>query len=42
MIGRSLATAVHEGGNDDARADVVLANTLTSFAEMLSSCTASA
>lgn len=39
LIGRSLATAVHEGGNDDARADVVLANTLTGFVETLSSCT---
>lgn len=39
LIGRSLATAVHEGGNADARADVALANTLAGFVETLSSCT---
>lgn len=39
LIGRSLATAVHEGGNTDARADVALANTLAGFVETLSSCT---
>lgn len=39
LIGRSLATAVHQGGNTDARADVALANTLAGFVETLSSCT---
>ena len=39
LIGRSLATAVHEGGNAEARADVALANTLAGFVETLSSCT---
>lgn len=39
LIGRSLATAVREGGNADARADVALANTLAGFVETLSSCT---
>ena len=39
LIGKSLATAVHEGGNADARADVALANTLAGFVETLSSCT---
>lgn len=39
MIGRSLATAVHDGGNRQARADVALANTLAGFVETLSSCT---
>lgn len=39
LIGRSLATAVHQGGNADARADVALANTLAGFVETLSSCT---
>lgn len=39
LIGRSLATAVHDGGNKQARADVALANTLAGFVETLSSCT---
>ncbi|HJA48507.1 MAG TPA: iron-containing alcohol dehydrogenase [Candidatus Agathobaculum intestinipullorum] len=39
LIGRSLATAVHDGGNRQARADVALANTLAGFVETLSSCT---
>ena len=39
LIGRSLATAVHEGGDTQARADVALANTLAGFVETLSSCT---
>ena len=39
LIGRSLATAVHEGGDKQARADVALANTLAGFVETLSSCT---
>ncbi|MDO4270970.1 MAG: iron-containing alcohol dehydrogenase [Eubacteriales bacterium] len=39
LIGKSLPTAVHDGGNADARADVALANTLAGFVETLSSCT---
>ena len=39
LIGRSLATAVPEGGDKQARADVALANTLAGFVETLSSCT---
>lgn len=38
LIGKSLATAVHDGGNKEARADVALANTLAGFVETLSSC----
>ena len=38
LIGKSLATAVKNGGNADARADVALANTLAGFVETLSSC----
>lgn len=38
LIGKSLATAVKDGGNADARADVALANTLAGFVETLSSC----
>ena len=39
LIGRSLATAVHDGGDREARAEVALANTLAGFVETLSSCT---
>ena len=38
LIGKSLAAAVKDGGNADARADVALANTLAGFVETLSSC----
>lgn len=39
LIGKSLAKAVSDGSNADARADVALANTLAGFVESLSSCT---
>lgn len=39
LIGRSLAAAVRDGSNAEARADVALANTLAGFVETLSSCT---
>lgn len=39
LIGRALPTAVREGDNKDARAEVALANTLAGFVETLSSCT---
>lgn len=39
LIGQSLATAVHSGGDKDARANIALANTLAGFVETLSSCT---
>ncbi len=39
LIGKSLSTAVNDGGNEDARADVALANTLSGFVETLSGCT---
>jgi len=38
LIGKSLAAAVKDGSNADARADVALANTLAGFVETLSSC----
>ena len=38
LIGRSLPTAVKDGSNEDARADVALANTLSGFVESTSSC----
>lgn len=39
LVGKSLAEAVNNGGNMDARADIALANTLSGFVETLSSCT---
>lgn len=39
LIGRSLAKAVADGGDEEARADVALANTLSGMVESLSSCT---
>lgn len=39
LIGKSLAKAVADGSDADARADVALANTLAGFVESLSSCT---
>lgn len=39
LIGKSLARAVKQGDNREARADVALANTLAGFVETLSSCT---
>lgn len=39
LIGAFLSTAVHEGGDKEARANVALANTLAGFVESLSSCT---
>lgn len=39
LIGKSLAKAVADGSDADARANVALANTLAGFVESLSSCT---
>lgn len=39
LIGKSLAKAVADGKNNEARADVALANTLSGMVESLSSCT---
>ena len=39
LIGKSLAKAVVDGSDKDARADVALANTLSGFVESMSSCT---
>lgn len=39
LIGKSLAKAVTNGKDEDARADVALANTLSGMVESLSSCT---
>lgn len=38
LIGKSLATAVADGNNEDARADVALANTLSGIVESTSGC----
>ena len=38
LLGRSLPTAVNDGSNAEARADVALANTLSGFVESTSSC----
>ncbi len=38
LIGRSLAAAVKDGSNEQARADVALANTLSGFVESTSGC----
>lgn len=38
LIGRSLAKAVKNGSDENARADVALANTLSGFVESTSSC----
>lgn len=38
LIGKSLATAVNDGNNLDARADVALANTLAGMVESTSGC----
>lgn len=39
LLGKSLAKAVNDGENKEARADVALANTLSGFVETTSSCT---
>lgn len=39
LIGQSLAAAVADGSNADARADVALANTLSGMVETVSGCT---
>ena len=39
LISKSLATAVNDGSNIEARTDVALANTLAGFVESTSSCT---
>lgn len=39
LIGRSLAKATQNGADQDARAEVALANTLSGFVESMSSCT---
>ena len=39
LIGKSLPTAVKDGGNAEARADIALANTLAGMVESLSGCT---
>lgn len=39
LIGKSLAKAVNDGSDMDARADVAFANTLSGFVESTSSCT---
>lgn len=39
LIGKSLATAVNDGKNEEARADVALANTLSGMVESTSGCT---
>lgn len=39
LIGKSLAAAVADGGNLEARADVALANTLAGMVESTSGCT---
>ena len=38
LVGRSLATAVKDGADEQARADVALANTLSGFVESTSGC----
>jgi len=38
LIGKSLATAVNDGTNEEARADVALASTLSGLVESTSSC----
>ncbi|GMQ57304.1 iron-containing alcohol dehydrogenase [Vallitalea sediminicola] len=38
LIGRSLAKAVNDGNNKEARTDMALANTLSGFVESTSSC----
>jgi len=38
LIGKSLSKAVSDGGNEDARADVALANTLAGIVESTSGC----
>lgn len=40
LIGKSLARAVKDGSDEEARADVALANTLSGVVETLSGCTA--
>ena len=39
LVGKSLARAVANGSDQEARADVALANTLAGFVESMSSCT---
>ena len=39
LLGKSLSTAVNEGSNEEARADVALANTLAGMVESASGCT---
>lgn len=39
LLGKSLATAVNDGSNEEARADVALANTLSGMVESTSGCT---
>ena len=39
LIGKSLAKAVNDGTDADARADIALANTMSGFVESTSSCT---
>lgn len=39
LIGKSLAVAVNDGANEEARADVALANTLSGMVESTSGCT---
>ncbi|NLK38190.1 MAG: iron-containing alcohol dehydrogenase [Epulopiscium sp.] len=39
LIGKSLATAVNDGSNEEARANVALANTLSGMVESTSGCT---
>ncbi len=39
LLGKSLSTAVNEGSNEEARADVALANTLAGMVESTSGCT---
>ena len=39
LIGKSLSTAVNDGSNEEARADVALANTLAGMVESTSGCT---
>ncbi len=39
LIGKSLATAVNDGSNEEARSNVALANTLAGMVESTSSCT---
>jgi alcohol dehydrogenase len=39
LIGKNLATAVHDPGNEEARTNMALANTLSGIVEVLSGCT---